>query len=141
MDMDWLADRLEIEATLIRYATALDTDRMELFDDVFTQDALVDYTASGGIRGSYIELRRWLLKAMSKFDAWQHLLSNMVIEIDGDRADAMTDCYNPLAIGDTPGDQRLLHVGARYHDRLLRTPVGWRIVERRLEVIWMEDRT
>lgn len=139
--LEHLAVRLSIQDTLTRYATALDTHCLALFDEVFTPDAVLDYTAAGGVRGNREELRDWLRESMSRFDRWQHLLSNMVIAVEGDRATAMTDCYNPLAIGETPGEQRLLHAGARYHDRLQRTEAGWRIVERRLELLWIDDRT
>jgi hypothetical protein len=103
---------------------------------VFAEDARVDYTAAGGVAGSWRELLEWLRGAMAPFSAWQHLLSNIVVEIDGDFARARTECYNPLA----RADGSVLHVGCHYLDRLRRDPAGWRIVERRLGVTWMDER-
>lgn len=137
--IEQLADRLAIQDTLTRYATALDTKRPELFDEVFTPDAYVDYSASGGIKGTYTELRDWLAEAMSGFSAWQHLLSNFVIKIEGDEAESFTSCYNPLSANTEDGGSAVVHVGANYTDRLRRTPQGWRIYHRTLGMVWMDD--
>jgi hypothetical protein len=129
-----LLDRRAIEDTLIRYANALDTHRPERIAEVFSADAQLDYTAAGGIVGGWPELRAWLVSAMSSFTGWQHLLSNMAVELQGDEARARTECYNPLL----RADGSVLHVGCAYIDRLRRLPQGWRITERRLEVVWMD---
>ena len=46
-----LSDRLEINDLLIRYTYAIDDGDWELLDRVFTPDAQIDYTSSGGIAG------------------------------------------------------------------------------------------
>lgn len=137
--IEHLADRIAIQDTLTRYATALDTKHPELFDDVFTADAYVDYSASGGIKGTYTELRDWLAEAMSGFSSWQHLLSNFVIDIEGDEAISFTSCYNPLSAETKDGGSAVVHVGANYTDKLRRTPQGWRIYDRKLGMVWMDD--
>ncbi len=133
-----LADRIAVQDTLTRYATALDTHNPELFKEVFTEDAILDYRSAGGVRGTYREVRDWLRESMSAFNSWQHLLSNMVITIEGDTASARTDVYNPLAHKDENGVMKVLHIGANYTDRLLRTPAGWRISERTLGMVWVD---
>ena len=69
--------------------------------------------------------------ASENFHGWQHLLSNMVVEIDGDTASVMTDFYNPLIMK----DQSVAHAYARYHDKLVRTEQGWRIRHRWTQAI------
>jgi hypothetical protein len=133
-----LADRIEIQETLTRYATALDTHNLKLFDEVFAEDAVLDYRSAGGVRGNYKEVRDWLQESMAVFHSWQHLLSNMVITIQGDSASARTDVYNPLASKDENGVMAVLHIGAYYTDRLVRTPAGWRILERTLGMVWVD---
>src|SRR5690606_30061960 len=91
--LQYVLDRIEIEDVLRRYATAMDTGEMELFDDIFTEDAVCDYTQSGGPKTSYPELRDWLVEGMKRFTHWQHLLSNLVVTVDGDRATARTDVF------------------------------------------------
>ncbi len=133
-----LLDRQAIQDTLVRYAHALDSFNNDLLDQVFTADADLDYSAAGGIRGNRAELRAWLEQAMSRFDSWQHLLSNFVICQDGDRASAVTRCYNPLQGRRADGSTYVYHAGACYYDELTRTAEGWRIHKRRLGMDWAD---
>ena len=133
-----LADRMAIQDTLTRYATALDAHNLKLFEEVFAEDAILDYRSAGGVRGNYREVRDWLQESMAVFCSWQHLLSNMVITIEGDSASARTDVYNPLAYKDENGVMAVVHVGAYYMDRLIRMPAGWRISERTLGMVWVD---
>ena len=134
----WL-DKLAIQEVLTRYAHALDNREHQLFSEVFLADADIDYSAAGGIRGDLQAWQEWIHPAMSKFDSWQHLLSNFIIELDGDRATALTRCYNPLQGRREDGSNYVLHTGARYHDQLIRTGNGWRIQKRVLGMDWMDD--
>ena len=52
-----LRDRIEIEELLTLYCTAIDTRELELLDRVFTPDAVIDYTRSGGPRAELPEIR------------------------------------------------------------------------------------
>jgi hypothetical protein len=51
MDLQELSDRMEIQAALTRYATAVDSKDWALWRTVFTPDADVDYTSSTPLRG------------------------------------------------------------------------------------------
>ena len=83
-----LADRLEIESVLARYAWALDAREFDLLDDVFTPDAFLDYTTAGGIKGNFPEVKAWLTEVLPYFPAYQHLVSNIDVTFDGDTATA-----------------------------------------------------
>ena len=50
MDIQEISDRLEINNLLIDYCSAVDAKNFAEFDRIFTADALIDYTALGGIR-------------------------------------------------------------------------------------------
>ena len=43
MDIDEISDRLEIEQLMVKYVDAIDDKNWELLDDVFTNDAFLDY--------------------------------------------------------------------------------------------------
>ena len=60
MDLQRISDRLEIEEVLTRYTRAIDTGAWDRLDTVFTADARIDYTQSGGIEGGYAEVKAWL---------------------------------------------------------------------------------
>lgn len=134
----WL-DKLAIQEVLTRYAHALDSRNRTLLNDVFLADAEIDYRAAGGVCGDLQTWQDWLHPAMSRFDSWQHLLSNFVIEISGDRATALTRCYNPLQGRRADGSRYVVHTGASYDDQLVRTATGWRIAKRVLGMDWMDD--
>lgn len=134
-DLQWIADRLEIQDLLVRYARALDTKDFDVLDTVFTPDAHLDYTSSGGIAGRYPEVKAWLSKVLRYFPVYQHLVANHDVEIDGDRATSVASLYNPMQRGDGGG---MFYVGAEYRDRLVRTPAGWRIEDRYEHLVWMD---
>lgn len=135
----WL-ERLEIQEVLIRYAHALDTRQHDLLHQVFLEEADIDYRAAGGVRGNLSTWQAWLHPLMkSRFDSWQHLVSNFVIDVEGDNATALSRCYNPLQGRRDDGSNFVLHTGASYRDSLVRMPDGWRISQRILGVDWMDD--
>lgn len=132
MSIEYILDRFAIQDTLIRCSTAVDTNRPDLFDQVFTENAIIDYSPLWGPENFQAFKRwskEWVEAASNNYAAWQHHLTNMVIEIDDGTAKAMTDFYNPI-IGK---DQTVLHAYGRYHDQLTRTPAGWRISHRKTQ--------
>jgi hypothetical protein len=133
-----ISDRLEIEDVLTRYAWSIDTGNFDGLDDVFTPDASVDYTSAGGIKGAYPEVKAWLASVLPHFPAYQHLVTNKDIQLDGDRATSRSGFYNPMQQSAEGGGTSLFFVGGEYHDKLVRTPAGWRISERVEKTVWMD---
>jgi hypothetical protein len=129
MTVQQLSDRLEIDDLLTRYATTLDAKDWAGWADCFTPDAHIDYTAAGGITGTLAEVQAWLAPVMAGFPMTQHLVTNTVVSIDGDRATCRSALLNPMGVPD--GDDMMLWIeGGYYRDRLVRTAAGWRIAER-----------
>ena len=129
----WLAelrDRLEIEDLLTRYCAAIDAKDFDRLDEVFTPDATIDYTKSGGIRGEYSVVKSWLAKALAPFRVVQHLVTNVRLEIDGERASSVCSFFNPMGLPGEDGGVNLFFCGGRYRDQLISTERGWRISER-----------
>jgi 3-phenylpropionate/cinnamic acid dioxygenase small subunit len=137
-DLQTLADRLDIEAVLTRYAWALDSKQFDELDQVFTPDAHIDYTSSGGEAGAYPKVKAWLAKVLPNFPAYQHLVTNKQITIDGDRATSRAEFYNPMVMAQRDGTTSIFFVGGEYHDQLVHTPNGWRITERVEKSIWTD---
>src|SRR5690606_10324643 len=109
-----IADRLAIQDLLTRYCVAIDGDDWELLDTVFTPDAQIDYTSSGGIAGAYPEVRAWLAQVLPGFPVKQHLVTNFSVEITGDRATSRTYFYNPMGRPKDGGGVALFFVGGWY---------------------------
>ena len=128
--VEYLLDRLAIQDTLVRFSTVIDTKQLDLLDQVFTADAMLDYSPLWG-PGNLLEFRQWAETTLAKFAACQHLLSNFVIEIDGDIASTRTELHNPIFVGEGR-ERQLINAHGHYLDRLVRTPEGWRINRRRM---------
>jgi hypothetical protein len=135
-----LADHVAIDAQLSRYCRAIDTGEWDLLDAIFTRDAILDYTSSGGIRGSYADVKPWLAKVLPMFAVRQHYVTNREITLDGDTATSRAYLYNPMGLRGDDGALSLFFVGGAYEDRWVRTPSGWRIVERVEREWWREGR-
>jgi hypothetical protein len=129
MTLQQIADRIEIDDLLTRYATAVDNKDWELYATCFTPDAFIDYSSAGGIKGSLPEVKQWLGEVMPMFPMSQHLVINKTVVIDGDRATARSAVFNPMGLPEGEG-LLLFFEGAYYNDKLVRTPDGWRISER-----------
>ena len=133
-----ISDRLEIQALMVRYARAIDTQDYALLDTCFVPDAHVDYTQSGGTKGPYPEVRAWLEKALAPFATMMHLIGNTTIEFDGDKASSRTYVINPMGFPNPDGTLHMFTVGAHSVDKLVRTDVGWLIAERIEEAVYMD---
>jgi 3-phenylpropionate/cinnamic acid dioxygenase small subunit len=132
-----LTDRFAIVDLLHRYATGLDTRDWDKLASVFTHDGVADYGALGGVNEGPAAIVKLCSGALEGLDASQHIISNEVIEVDGDRARAR--CYfkaQHVFRGAEGGDNFL--VGGTYEDEIVRTAEGWRIERRTLTATWTD---
>ena len=128
------ADRHAIEELLDRYATIIDARQWELLTEIFLPDAVLDYSSSGGEPGPLHSVAGWIEKGLSLFASSQHMITNKEIEVSGDRATSRALFFNPLVTQ----EGSVLFVGGAYNDKWIRTPVGWRIVDRVQETAWTQ---
>src|SRR5512140_2972519 len=129
MTLQDIADRIEIDDLLTRYATALDAKDWELWTSCFTPDAHIDYTGAGGVKGRLPEVRQWLVEVMAGFPMTQHLVTNRAVCIEGDTATCRSCLFNPMGVADNDS-LMVFFDGGYYRDKLVRTSGGWRIAER-----------
>ena len=135
-DLQALADRIAIDDLLTRYTVAVDTFDWDRLDDVFTPDAQIDYTESGGTSGSFPEVKKWLFEKLPMFTRLQHYLTQMDVTVDGDEARVAAYFHNPMAIDGADGSTFFLEVGGIYHHELVRTPAGWRSRRLHEQLVW-----
>jgi len=138
MDQQEISDRLEINELMYRYGLAVDRQDMDLYRGLFTADAVIDYTDSGGMRTGVDATIEWLAKGLAHFAGLHHNMTNHVVEIEGATAKS---CTYFLAFHATPeaGGENVITMGGFYQDRLARTPNGWRIAERIELGVWIDD--
>ena len=133
-----IQDRIEIQELLHLYAEMVDRREWKKMDRIFALEATIDYTSTGGQKGPFRETLAWLGRALESWPVNLHVVSNLIIEFDGDTA--YTRCYYHAPMGrNTPdGNQFVITNGGRYIDKMVRTADGWRIVERVCEQTVMQ---
>jgi hypothetical protein len=136
VDLPEISDRLEIEALLIRYTRAIDTGQWDRLDEVFTPDAQIDYSATGGITAAYPEMKPWLAEMLPIFPRRMHTLGQIDIQLAGDEATAAAYFHNPMGMPQEEGPDHLVEFGGIYHHALVRTPDGWRSRKLFEELVW-----
>lgn len=124
-----LSDRLEIQDLVTAYSYAIDFHDWDGLDDIFTPDATVDFTATGGESGTLAEVKPWLARVLERFDAHQHLMATTRVDLAGDTATGISLCHNPMTLT-ADGTEHRLMVGIWYRDEFVRTAAGWRIASR-----------
>ena len=130
------ADRNEIRELLFKYALMVDRNRWEMQDSIFHPEATIDYTSAGkgGSIGHYREMLAWLKDSLRHSAARYHFISNEIITIDGDEADCTCAFNSPMTL-EEPGAAKIVMTNSGYyHDRFERTPQGWRIRTRIMDM-------
>jgi len=130
-----ISDRLELGDLVVAYSSAVDQRDWDAYERLFVADATIDYTEAGGIRGAPADVRAWLAQVMPSFPAYQHMVSNIELVLDGDRASGRSMLFNPMALPGI-GGATVAFVGLWYRDRFVRTADGWRFTERYEELSW-----
>lgn len=132
-----MSDKIEVTELLYRYARGVDCKDWELLASVFTPDARLDYTSVSGPAGPRDEVVAWLERSLTAVPMTQHFITNIEIELEGDRAKVRAMFYNPMQL---PGMADLSFCGGNYHHDVVRTPEGWKS-ERLVEVnMWFANR-
>lgn len=130
LSLQEISDRLEIQDLLARYSYAIDERNWDALDTVFTPDAEIDYSETGGAKGNFTQIKAWLPIALERFPRYQHMIATTKLELDGDRAKSRTCLFNPMIYKDQDGVEKTFFIGLWYRDILKRTADGWRIAER-----------
>ena len=137
LSLQEISDRLEIQELIARYSYALDSRDFDALDDLFTPDAVLDYTATGAIRGTLDELKAFIVDAFTMFAGTQHLTTATTLRFtdDANMAYGKSACHNPMVFG---GDNKpkMMVIGLWYVDTFVRTPDGWRFQERTEEQLY-----
>jgi uncharacterized protein (TIGR02246 family) len=132
-----LVDESAIRALAARYCRALDDRQWDDLADVFASDATAQLGTDTVLDG-VAAIQGRVRAVLEPLDGSQHLVGNHEVTVDGD--DAQHRCYfHAQHIRHAAAGGSLYVVAGRYLDRVRRQPDGgWRIVHRRLEVMWTE---
>src|SRR5579864_7518594 len=110
------------------YGLAMDTQRWDLFDRIFTPDVEVDF-GPGSQWTDRAAFKSDFAAYHAPFDSTQHAMANHVVEVAGDTAQAFTYGFWRLIRRGMEGGDFWEGTGW-YEDALVRTGEGWRIKRR-----------
>jgi uncharacterized protein (TIGR02246 family) len=128
-----LVDRQEVAELCIRYTVALDAKDWARLASCFAPDPV--FVHPGGRLEGFDAILGRTSAALTPLDATQHLLGNIAVEVDGDRARSSAYFHAQHVRAGTPGGD-LYVIAGRYQDTLVRTDAGWRITERLQTYLW-----
>jgi len=129
MTIQELSDRAEITDLLTDYCSAIDTNDIDALDNIFTDDARIDYSKAGGPKADLKTIKEFLRANLGDLPR-QHIISNIKVQINGNSADVRSLCYNPLELPSQGGILEVAFWGLWYNDKFIRTSNGWRIQEK-----------
>lgn len=123
-----LADRTAISDVVIRYATALDTRDWALLRSILMDPVHIDYTSFDPTLDKVMPADAWVdsVRQLAGFDATQHISSNHVHRLNGDRATCVSYMQAGHFLKRPDGDYHCFLHGF-YTNNLVRRPEGWKI--------------
>lgn len=127
-----LADRLAIADHFARYANLLDEKRWEDAHTVFTDDITV-HSPRARIQG-IDTVMGYMRQGEVDGEYTQHLTTDLLVTVDGDRAEATANSLVYFFRADSAPHQTS---GLRMTCTLTRTSGGWRISATRVDLRWI----
>jgi hypothetical protein len=133
-------DQFTVQDTISRFGRLVDDQDWPGLPKMFTERVKLDYTRLFGgtpeeVPGSTIG-DRWR-KRLGGFDATQHVITNIVADIEGDDASVVANVVAHHVLT-ALGDDGMLTGGGTYHIRLTRTGDRWLIAEIGVRVFWLD---
>lgn len=124
------ADVLAIQDLAVAYGHAVDDADWGRWEALFTPDAHIDYTSSGGIAGTTSELAAWMPDALAAFTWSLHsVLTHEIRFTSADTATGRVHLFNRNGV-EWEGRAELLDVSGVYLDEYLRVGDHWRFTRR-----------
>jgi hypothetical protein len=125
-----LMDRQAITEVLHLYCRAVDRLDEALLASVYHPGSVDDHGSFSGDASTFVT--RTVRRMREVYEATQHRISNVLIDLDGDVADV--ESY-VIAVHALPGN-RIEVAGGRYIDRFGRREGEWKIDRRQVVVDW-----
>lgn len=136
-----LADRMRIQDLVYREARAIDTRDWVLWRTCYTEDADIDWSDNEGIHATRDVAGDWLANICSNFivPAYQHLITNIEIRLDGDRAETRQLQLIPISLAGSGGGRQIAFSGIWFEDVVVKIDRDWKIAKRVEHLAWRHN--
>ena len=138
LTQDDLVDRTELLDVLMDYAIGIDSRDWPRYRAIFTDQVEFDFSSWSGNPAARMPADDWVAgvcATLSGFDGTQHMLTNPVVELDGDRA-TVTLYMNAHHYLHIDGQHHMHSIGGHYVHQMVRTETGWLSEACKLTVVW-----
>ncbi|WP_330181892.1 nuclear transport factor 2 family protein [Nocardia sp. NBC_01503] len=132
-----LLDRAEITTLVDRLGRALDEGRFDELAEIYTADATVE--TPGGIARGLSAMTNQATRTHSPDRRIQHLISSVIIDLDGDTATVRANLVAIFAAAPTaktPLSPPFYTLGEVYRFDAVRTSTGWLFNRMRTVPVW-----
>jgi hypothetical protein len=133
---DELADREAIRDCLYRYSRGMDRCDEDMLRSAYWEDAVDDHLAFSGSRE---ELIAWAMPIVRMMDQGQHIIGNVLIRLDGAKADVESYFYGFHRVKGEDGQPRDSVGCGRYVDKFEKRNDEWRIIKRLVVTDWFRQ--
>ena len=131
-------DFIAITQKLYEYALGVDTRDWELYRSIFCEQVTADFRSYDGETHATFAADDWVAGLKAQFtglDATQHVMTNPIVDIDGDTARCRMYMQAEHFLQNSSGSSDFA-IGGYYDDRLKRSDTGWLIESVTLNVFW-----
>lgn len=133
-DAQELADRYAISQLVKTYALGIDMRNYNLARSAFADDAFADGTLGAAQIDDYLPK---VYAGVLPYTATQHNITNQYITVNGDAALMWSYAIAYHFEQKDSGRQNLI-LGVQYRDQCRRTPKGWLIARRKVQLQWVD---
>ena len=130
-------DRQHIMDLVTSVGRCLDERDFEALRELFTDDATL--ATPGGTVGGHDALVAQARRGHSRDKGIQHIITNHLVRLDGDRASVRANLLVAFAT-DGPADPQPFLLGEVYRFEMRRTADGWRISSLQSTPVWSLNR-
>jgi SnoaL-like domain len=127
LSLQEMSDRFEIQDLLVGYCYAVDDKDFDALDQLFTPDAIIDYSEMVGVKGPLSEIKEFLRSSLAPIPMVQHAVMTSQYKFNGDTCETRTVCQNPMVVPGDDGQPQTIFFGLWYIHTYRRTERGWRI--------------
>ncbi len=133
VSVDRIAAERDVHDLIISAWAAIDRKDWDTYANAFAQDG--EFEILGQRRRGRSEIVAGPARDLAKFDGLQHIISNVIVRVDGDEASGQWYCI-AIHVPDAARLDQHADVGLRYRFQARRGPEGWHFAEVVITPVW-----